>query len=225
MKQLTALVAVLLIAACDAGPDPIPTEPPPGFWTGPSDWPGPLRLEPAGGAATVSMEEQDSEGAVNRAFTDGIGDVGEGVPGWLDITTLDVTYRDPCCVSVYFDLADDLPVPIPGRVIYGVVADVDGDGTADVRFGIAPISDSEHLVWRTDFATGHTDHAEGPPYGPIADTWYPSQHDRGRDGIFLLEPLPGEYEKFRFYVWASMMANSEVLATDYAPDQGWIDRP
>lgn len=190
-------------------------------WTGLSDWPGPLRIEPAGGAATVSMEPLPP-GVVSdpqRTFTDGIGDIDEGAPGWLDITTITAGFH-PEQVQVYFDLAVDLQVPIPGTVAYGLVADVDGDGTADIRYGMVNISNMQHVQWRTDLATGIAEQALQPD-GAIAQTLYPSQHERGTGGILLID-RPLEETKFRFYLWASQMLGSEVIATDYAPDNGWI---
>ena len=32
---------------------------------------------------------------------------------------------------------------------------------------------------------------------------------------------PGD--QFRFYVWASVIEDGQIVATDYAPDVGWID--
>ena len=122
-----------------------------------------------------------------------------------------------------FDLADALPVPIQGTAFYGLMADVDGDGTADIRFGMANTSDTDHLQWLTDLATGHTDHST-PVDNAIAITLFPSQHDRGVSGWIHLE-MPRDYEEFRFYLWASQMVNKGVVAIDFAPAEGWIDRP
>ena len=165
-----------------------------------------------------------------RSFTDTRGEING--PSWLDITTVSVTYVDlegDDYVAVHFDLAGHHPLPIPDRseewIAYGLVVDVDGDGMADVRFGIDNLSSEEHRVWRTDLVTEETEHHDGPPHGPVADTFYPGQHQRGgMTGSFSIERQPGETE-FRFYVWASAMQGSQVVATDYAPDNGWIDRP
>lgn len=65
-----------------------------------------------------------------------------------------------------------------------------------------------------------TEHAVQPE-GAIAQTWYPSQHQRPTGGIFLID-RPLEETEFRLYLWASQVLDSQVIAMDYAPDNGWI---
>ena len=73
-------------------------------------------------------------------------------------------------MSVFFELAAGLPGSNPGHGRLRLVADVDGDGVADVRFGMVNTSDTEHRDWRTDLATGVTD-----PDEFIVDSFYPSR--------------------------------------------------
>ena len=211
MKRLTVLAVLLLVVtACDATGESAPTETAPSPLAVPNGWSGPLRVEPGGRGATFSMD--DMPAGVDH-ITDGID---EKLPGWLDITTFQPSADDPCCVRVLFDLAVDLPVPIPGTVAYGMVADVDGDGVADVRFGMVNTSDTENRDWRTDLATGVTD-----PDQLVVDSFYPSDPDLLRQGL-AVDRLPGEPE-FRFYLWASLILGGQVVATEYSPNEGWID--
>ena len=239
MKRLTALAVVLMMSACDAFMEPSPTAPEPGppepaLRPGPnSDWPDPVRVEPEQGAVVDPPEGAVVPLADDGKFTDFVGDVGEG-PAWLDIT--DVAFGlqslDGCCVAVAFDLAEPFPDPAPHRgdqwIAYGLVLDVDGDGTADVRIGMDNLSNrGGHRAWRTDLTTAVTFYQEGPPYGGVGETvldsWYPGDHiHRHGDGYLVVDQLPGETE-FRFYVWASLIEGGQVVATDYAPDNGWLN--
>jgi hypothetical protein len=78
----------------------------------------------------------------------------------------------------------------------------------------------EHRAWLTELVTGETVARVGGPYGMGAirvDTWFPgAQID---DGGWFQGPLPGA----RLYIWASLIEGGRVVATDYAPDSGWVD--
>ena len=232
---------LILATACTTGADAsgtevtVPTVTAIGPWSGAYDWPGPIRVEPASGSANVPVEI-DMAASDSLYFHDQEGDIGDA-PSWLDITTVVVMGAESGyggdSVGVGFDLAGNLPSPIPDPneqwIAYGLVVDVDGDGVADVRIGMANFSTTakEHRVWRTDLATGETSHKAGPPYGAVGnfgiDSYYPfPENHRWGDGWAVIGWLPDE-RNFRFYIWASQIENAEIIATDFAPDQGWID--
>ncbi len=84
--------------------------------------------------------------------------------------------------------------------------------------------DWPHRAWRTNLHTGRTESAAGSPYGMVGkaffDTFYPGRWSFGGDatgggtvGTKLDVPL---------YVWASEIKDGRVVATDYAPDVGWL---
>jgi hypothetical protein len=200
------------------------------------DWPLPVRPEPPGAPILVTLEPAPStlEQGVPPplgfpSFTDPSGDIGAFGPGWLDITTVWVhfTNTDPMSSSrVDFDLAVPAPPEIPHPrerwVAYGMVVDVDGDGRADLRLGMDNAPRGQHRAWNTDLASGVTGADTGRPYGMAGemywDTWYPGEETSGRMH-FNGQDLGDAY----FYIWASLIADGRVVATDYAPDGGWID--
>jgi hypothetical protein len=131
-------------------------------------------------------------------------------------------------------LAADLE---PGRLIaYGLVLDTTVDGVADYVVGIdndAPKRGDFH-VWVTDLATGETDEQIGPPYGFPIEFFHPDESERGdgpnsRTMVFTFIPgtAPADLNptKLRFYAWTSATRDGEVVASDYAPDAGWMTRP
>ena len=128
-------------------------------------------------------------------------------------------------------LAADLE---PGQLIaYGLVLDTTGDGVADYVVGIdndAPEQGDFH-VWLTDLETGETDEQIGPPYGSPLDFVHPDESDsglgRGVGLFFLPRSAPADLNPatVRWYAWASAARGGEVVASDYAPDAGWMTRP
>jgi hypothetical protein len=68
--------------------------------------------------------------------------------------------------------------------------------------------------------TGVTAAHTGIPYGKVGrfyfDTWLPGERVVGK---MLFEPS----DMGAFYVWASLIEAGRVVATDYAPDVGWLD--
>ncbi len=124
-------------------------------------------------------------------------------------------------------------IPSEQWIAYGVVVDDDGDGVPDRRFGVdnsqvaASGEDPQRRQWITDLHTGRTlledDFGE-----TFFDTFYPPGA-YGVDGARLsfggdatgggkIGGLPE-----RFYAWAAVIENGRVVATDYAPDVGWLD--
>ncbi len=193
------------------------------------DWPAPVRAE------TV-------EGRVVRVKTDGeyddpLCDIAPAAFRWLDISNVRLGQLSPgpgTVVAVH--VAEDIPGPVvdPSRqwIAYGLVLDTDGDGVPDVRLGIdniplAPGAEPGHRAWRTDLHTGRTMAAAGAPYGAVGDvyldTFYPGE-GASNVAIFGVALRPDE-PLFRFYAWASLIEDGRVVATDYAPDVGWLDAP
>ncbi len=231
--QLAAVIAIVAVVAVGAmnvfrpgtGPgstlSPTPTSSVPMFWTPEAaalDWPGPLRTEAAPGAAQLFRVAD---------YTDGIGDSGAPDP-WTDIThvklrtgTTTVDSSNPIVVEVVGGLSS-VPDPATVWIAYGVDLDLDGDGQADQRIGIDN-STSDHREWITDLATGQTAVNSGPEYGGFGafgtriETWFVDSE--GLAGL-IVKRTPGG---IRFYAWASTISGGGVVATDFAPDTGWIE--
>ena len=114
-------------------------------------------------------------------------------------------------------------------IAYGVVFDNDGDGQPDVRWGIDNTPDDSLRAWSTDLRTGITRVVRGsrttfPDHGRLWEAEFPfeSNGDRSRRGYASLHPdLSGP--DGRFYVWSAVIRDGRIVATDFAPDAGWID--
>jgi hypothetical protein len=176
-------------------------------------------------------------------YVDPTGDTGSAVLPWVDIRG--VRFCGIACLTPDL-VTHDRPVvdPVEQWMAYGVVFDTDRDGVADWRYGVdnLPIDpsgwaanpDSEQMVrdelaigsapfraWRTDLHTGRTEWTAGPPYGRVGETFFGDSWTRfsfGGDttgGIVGMKSEP-------FYVWASVIMDGRVVATDYAPDVGWL---
>ena len=110
-----------------------------------------------------------------------------------------------------------------------------GDGVPDYVVGIsndAPRA-GDFRVWVTDLVTGTTQSRSGPPYGYPVEFGHP---DEWREGDPLATTImftfltstgtlpPGIDLDARYYAWASQTENGQVVAWDYAPDFGWLER-
>ena len=96
--------------------------------------------------------------------------------------------------------------------------------------GDAADADNVTRGWKTDLRTGATEIGVAGDW--ICQCGYPIDHDDD-DGFMKL--YPGSYptdkhadDRFslipgRFYVWASEIQDGQVVATDYAPDTGWLE--
>ena len=162
-----------------------------------------------------------------------MGDTGSAAHPWVDIREL-----QGGGARIIIDLVSDLPpfvAPTEQWIAYGVVVDDDRDGIPDRRFGIdnipgtAPGEVGDHRAWMTDLHTGRTVGIGAP-------------RCRWRDQVRHLLPgasgrLNGARLELRrrptggggnpglvdpFYAWASVIENGRVVATDYAPDVGWL---
>jgi len=118
---------------------------------------------------------------------------------------------------------------------YGLVLDTTEDGVPDYLVGIeddpAPPSDPDpslshtYRVWVTDLATGKTDEQIGPPYGYPVEFGHPDEDDIQTVWFTFLggsAPPDMDGRSVRFYAWASLTINGQVVARDVAPDEGWM---
>ena len=223
-----------------ATPSPTPT---PILWTEArleEDWPAPVRTEPDGGATDVPIllnVVRDAEGCCKvrefGRYPDPVGDTGSGVLPWADIK--EVTFCDELCLSTGF-VSDSLsgqgwpPVVDPREqwIAFGVVVDTDRDGVPDWRYGIdntfppAKCGVRSHRVWRTDLHTGRTEWTAHTCVWLPSGTMFHGSPDSLRFGGDVTRGGTVGAMPERFYVWASVIEDGRVVATDYAPDAGWL---
>jgi len=198
------------------------------------DWPAPVRPEPAGGGSVRPMR---------LTYLDPKRDNGSEAYPCVDIRWVTANTSE---VHVKVDSTQPVVDPADAWIAYGIVTDVDRDGVPDWRYGIdnTPIDAADHgpptRGWRTNLHTGQTDagpehdemvwsaYGEGTPMGRAPKSVYPR---RGSDVGFL---FGGAFETTQgssrwgseldvpFYTWASVIVDGVVVATDYAPDTGWL---
>jgi hypothetical protein len=210
-----------------AAPSPSPS-PSPLVWTPASieeDWPEPVREEPVGDPVVIPIAD---------GYLDPRGDIASPDMPWIDILRVQ-TGNTGARVYPGAGVPSGLVVPSGPWIAYGLVFDTDLDGVADVRLGIdilpaeltpwgggrAP-GDIIARAWRTDLRTGVTEYGHAGVSvldGGLGDEGRPvvklyPYNDGSADGY---GKLPG-----RFYAWASVIQDGRVVATDYAPDTGWL---
>jgi hypothetical protein len=231
-------------------PDEITPDPATLLWTQKGlvhDWPAPVRPESPSGGAVVPMALGDDAqwNPDDRRWEpfehpDPVGDIGSAAPAWIDILEVHAA-GGSYGANFTLKLAGDIPRPVPDPasswIAYGVVLDTNGDGIADVRIGMdnLPAADG-HRAWRTELGTGRTHSKAGPPYGDVRvpgdvsvvgsiglDTYYPDESAPAASSRGTLRySLQNGEEAYRFYAWASVIEAGRVLATDYAPNVGWL---
>ena len=199
------------------------------------DWPGPLRVEPPG-CVPILVPPTSTPGEIQAySYRDPAEDV-EQAFALVDI--VDLEFGADCWFApsgcIYFDMAADVPEPMPDPadqwIAYGIVVDTTGDGRPDFRYGIdnaAPDADAGRM-WRADLTTGSTYAPTGLLEAPqVMDAVFPSDRDLGVTAGFnpgsVFAKRLRDQPAFRFYVWASVIVDGQIVATDYAPDSGWID--
>jgi hypothetical protein len=216
-----AIVAIVGVAALSIrGPamwlgsafTPTPRAASPIVWTPEAielDWPGPLRVETVASAGQVFRVDD---------YVDGVGDSGVAQP-WMDIARV-------TSAPISLELAGgllELTDPTLSWIAYGVVVDLDDDGQPDQRIGIDN-SASDHREWIADLKTGETAVNQSGSYGAFGafgtriETWFPGGIASGPVLIVKREPAG-----FRFYAWSSVVSGDGIVATDFAPDVGWIE--
>jgi hypothetical protein len=201
------------------------------------DWPAPVRPEPAGGASVLPMPP---------TYIDPSGDTGPDFLPCVDIRDLTVGVICGHCgtFGMGFTLVSNQPPDVdPSKVwiAYGVVLDDDRDGVPDWRYGIdnaprtAGDEQGHHRAWRTNLHTGRTESAPGSEDGMIGDTFFGTSYPAGASGadarfrfsyniaVAGKGMVSGGLElNMPLYAWASVIVDGRVVATDYAPDAGWL---
>jgi hypothetical protein len=218
----------LFVRPTNVGPAPGPANPsapagscaasPAGSPVAPGGWTGPVRSR---SASVISMgssflEKHDSA----RGYVD-IEQVQVDVPSqphWrllLASAPPKATTLDPACTVIS----------------YGLTFDTTGDGEADYVVGIsneAPKA-GDFRVWVTDLATGDVTEQVGPPYGFPIEFSHPDEYLPGYGAqpamlfTFLGLPPGGIDQTTKFYAWASIEEDGQLIAWDYAPDAGWLN--
>ncbi|HZM72670.1 MAG TPA: hypothetical protein VFC71_04780 [Candidatus Polarisedimenticolia bacterium] len=154
--------------------------------------------------------------------------------GWADIVAIRATSFGP-----YWRLQLGQVPPLPGDrerdglvLEYGVVLETTGDDVPDAVIGINDdgAEAGDYRVWVTRLDTNTTTEVLGPPYGYPVEFAHPDER-RGEPVetqmvfTFVSGIWPFHYVQdlpLRFYAWASVSRNGEVVAWDYAPDFGWV---
>jgi hypothetical protein len=206
------------------------------------DWPAAVRSEPVGGAPVLPILLNivpEGQGSCCKIFEQGrypdpTGDTGSDVFPWVDIHEVGFCEGQSACIRITL-VSNNPPIVDPAEqwIAYGVVVDDDGDGVPDRRFGVdnsevaAPAESPQRRQWIADLHAGRTlledDFGE-----TFFDTFYPPGA-YGVDGVRMsfggdaagggkVGGLPE-----RYYAWAAVIENGRVVATDYAPDVGWLD--
>jgi hypothetical protein len=215
------------------------------------DWPVPVRTEPAGRPILVPILYLKKDILTcckpdAGHLADPAGDTGSDPVPWGDINNVALFHTG---VDVDFVPGQPGRGVDPRQVWFGrgLVVDTDGDGVADWRYGMdnVPAGTPSHCDgssydfrwWRTDLHTGRTDWQvcytlEGPaPDGVPTGSPYPivmtavgegPAHLRLSFGSDTPAGETGTLPKGRFYAWASVIQDGRVVATDYAPDAGWL---
>jgi hypothetical protein len=220
------------VAPSSAPNEPSPSTSPtaaPLIWTRASleeDWPAPVRTEPAGSPKVMPILSKNPDWTGH--YVDPRGDTGSDVLPWADIT--DVTFTCSYCLGL--SLVAERPADVDPReqwIAYGIVADTDRDGVPDWRYGTDNTPKGTpgtrgwpRRWWRTNLHTGRTEMYLGDNIVLPSGTMFyggPGRFSFGGDvaggGKVNDRPVP-------FYAWASVIQNGRVVATDYAPDIGWL---
>jgi hypothetical protein len=192
------------------------------------DWPGPIRVEPGGATRVLSKGEVWS-----GQEPDAVGDLDTAAPDWIDIRTVIINTGEAASLGksngIGLELAGPLaalPAPADSWIAYGFVLDINGDGIADQRIGMDNARGASHREWITDLATGQTSVNPRETYGHDAfgtsiDTYYNVVESQERDNVWI--HISRSPRGLRFYAWASLIQDGRLVATDYAPDVGWIE--
>jgi hypothetical protein len=207
-----------------------------------ADWPAPVRPEPAGGGSVQPMPP---------TYPDPMSDNGSDAYPCVDIRWVMADTSQVHLKLVSKPPPDSCPEsrvcvevdPSEQWVAYGIVTDEDGDGVPDWRYGIdnMPADAAENgpsrRGWRTDLHTGQTE--AGPEHwervlrngGGFNSGLPPESADWEPDATFqfggAFDTTQGSVSwgfelDMPFYTWASVIVDGRVVATDYAPDSGWL---
>ena len=234
-RTATGVLVAACLTAC-AGPVPAPSaslEPAAAASNGAvglTVWTGPVRTGPQAEVHLMELSEvtgqhmwsDPQDAPVSWADIINLSLVPEGQIHWA----IELAGKPPLAAEI--DRAETV-------IAYGLVLETNGDGVADYVVGIdndAP-DRGDFRVWVTDLATGDSDEQLGSPYGFPVEFSHPDEHqpeDGPRPPTMTFTFLPGSRPPgvdgaTRFYAWASVEEDGEVVAWDYAPDVGWLSAP
>ena len=175
-------------------------------------------------------------------YVDPSGDPGSSATGYVDIR--DVTASTD---GLSFTVASKRPSVDPSTtwIAYGLVIDEDRDGVPDWRYGMdnvpSAMAKDAHRAWRTNLHTGVTEFDPDPEpngWGGRGDPLFMVGTAQFGTGYTVSRPrfrfydhgdvagggtyAAGARQDKPFYVWASVIQDGRVVATDYAPDTGWL---
>ena len=199
----------------------------------PRTWLAAVRPE---GLPRPNVELQPDAGNCNPAgggrslvHVDALGELGPEAPAWVDLTCVMVRTESliPFAEGVGAWIEYDVLAGPTEPAAYGIVIDVDHDGTGDYMLGIdnstpAPLS---HAEWIAELATSTVSVSEDPrafgheAFSTRVEGWYPG--DGPNLLFFASRHVPGE-GSLRFYFWAASVSDGRLL-TDYAPNTDWIN--
>lgn len=214
------------------------------------DWPAPVREEPVGDPVIISfaygtLDYLDPQGDIESPEMPWIdivhatqGDcsnpdgvcvgLAAGVPSELAVP------GDPW---IAYGLVFDTDLDGVADVRLGldrIPAEIAVDRQLIPARGDAAKGDNVTRGWKTDLRTGATEIGVAGDW--ICQCGFPIEdpEERGGDAQGFMKLYPGSYptdkhgdDRFklipgRFYVWASEIQDGRVVATDYAPDTGWL---
>ena len=213
-----------------AVPSPMPTATPPPEPSGSpvvAGWTGPVRAPSVSGAAmgedgSGGFGSEPEEGDAARAYAD------------IERVVVDIAsqphWRIALAAAPPSDSTDDAAETV---ISYGLAFETTGDGAPDYVVGLSAegFGRGDFLVWVTNLATGATEEQDGPPYGFPVEFSTPDEALPGLEAPTMLFTFlggsrpPGVTLSTPFYAWASVEEAGEVVAWDYAPDEGWIGAP
>ena len=171
-------------------------------------------------------------GSRRGAYTDALGDTTPGDKSEVDIVSVNAFLGCQAglpklrCIEMALSgqLPDPLPQPADAWYAYGIVLDVDSDGVPDYRYGVDNTPPEvlgadwpSGRIWRADLRTGEVvvvtarQASDDTLLAELPGSDFPT-------AIFHIKGLGG-----RFYGWSSLIADGRVVATDYAPDVGWLE--
>ena len=203
------------------------TSPTPDVAEAPLEWTGPVRQE----RAEAAVETIDT--GLDTGFWSEAPDT---TPRWVDIARVGIV---PEFQNWRLELGLDHPrrdaLARAEQVLgFGFVMDTTGDGVADYVVGIDSDADTPAVhVWLTDLASGDTRERFSGPYGDPFD-FSTSLESEGIAGdparppggtffnVGFAPPELFDFQTTRFYAWASLTEDGEVVAWDYAPDTAWL---
>jgi hypothetical protein len=236
MSRAVAIgIAAVVVLAAAAGlglltrPNVGAPEPEPSARSSPASWSGPVRI----GSSIHPMLSDD--GGTRWSWSDAV----DATPPWIDIAQV----RWLQVGQDNWNIVLSAKPPIASRldpeqtlISYGLAFETTGDEVPDYIVGISNHAaySREFRVWVTDLATGETEEQIGGPYGipvdfshpdEMADPIFSPEERRTLQLFFLGAPPWGTDSEARMYAWASLTEAGEVVAWDYAPDDGWLEAP